>query len=494
MQRDVIGLPTGEQGIQFADSRNDMSGVERRNNLLHGRRNRRMVFHVRLANVAVDHQQQRVTHDHFFSLEMIQDKSENIAKHGNHLSLAMLLPLMTAACAILQIDVIEAYPAQVGDGGNQEMVLGVDQFVTSNQLSRQLASRQPVGRTFGQIIDSRARHARNGNHPLLRHPYSESIRKRYSTVAYRLVDTVIFNFKHKIQQRNNGRNLLLTEHQKHWGVDQWAAYLSSQELPCMPRSKARLLELEAEKGERLAACDLADIAAADPFLCLRLLREAENHRAQRLGHETTNPLGTVMQLGTDAVHELMLACPETDESNLGLAECEARAHLASRLALRWGAARADISPDEVAMAALLSEIGELLLWSFAEELPLAALEALHSGRSPRSLQAQVDTCGFRFKDLTLKCALIWHLPSLLTQLIRGIDNTRANLSRLCVDTARHISSGPDDPALPADIAAAKNLIPGVSLEWLAEQLPGLDEEHVAAIALKAADLLDPTHH
>ena len=287
---------------------------------------------------------------------------------------------------------------------------------------------------------------------------------------------------------------MLTEHQKHWGVDQWAAYLSSQQLPCMPRSKARLLELEGEKGERLAACDLADIAAADPFLCLRLLREAENHRAQRLGHETTNPLGTVMQLGTDAVHKLMLDCPETDESNHGLAECEARAHLASRLALHWGAARADISPDEVAMAALLSEIGELLLWSFAKELPLAALAALHSGRSPRSLQAQVDTCGFRFKDMTLKCALIWHLPPLLTQLIRGIDNTRANLSRLCVDTARHIGSGPDDPALPADIAAAKQLIPGASLEWLTEQLPGLDEDHVAAIALKAADLLDPIHH
>jgi len=287
---------------------------------------------------------------------------------------------------------------------------------------------------------------------------------------------------------------VITEHQKRWGVDQWAAYLSSLELPCMPRSKAQLLALETERGERLAARDLADIAGADPFLCLRLLREAESHRAQRLGHETTNPLGTVMQLGTDAVHKLILECPETNELNPGLAECEARAHIASRLALRWGSARADISPDEIAMAALLSEIGELLLWSFAEELPLTALEALHSGLSPRSLQAQVDTCGFRFKDLTLKCALIWHLPPLLTQLIRGIDNTRANLSRLCVDTARHISSGPDDPALPADIAAAKNIIPGASLEWLTEQLPGLDEEQVAAIALRAADLLDTPNH
>ena len=287
---------------------------------------------------------------------------------------------------------------------------------------------------------------------------------------------------------------MLSENQKRWGVDQWAAFLSNRELPCMPRSKALLLELENTQGERLAARDLADIAAADPFLCLRLLREAEGHRVQRLGHETTTPLAAVMQLGTDTFHKLLLNCPETDESLPALAECEARSHLASRLALRWGGARADVSPDEIAMAALLSEIGELLLWSFAPDLPQNALAALHSGHSARSVQAQVDTCGFRFKDLTLKCAGIWHLPSLLTQLIRGIDNTRANLSRLCVDTARHLlSEGGDSPALPSDIAEAKHIIPGASLEWLTEQLPGIDADQAARIATKAADLLDPSH-
>jgi HD-like signal output (HDOD) protein len=287
---------------------------------------------------------------------------------------------------------------------------------------------------------------------------------------------------------------LLTENQKRWGVDQWAAFLSNRDLPCMPRSKSRLLELEAERGEQLSARDLADIAAADPFLCLRLLREAEEHRVQRLGHETTTPLTAIMQLGTDTVHQLLLNCPETDETNAGLAECEARSHLASRLALRWGSARADVSPDEVAMAALLAEIGELLLWSVAPELPLNAVAALRSGRSPRSLQAQVDTCGFRFKDLTLKCATIWHLPSLLTQLIRGIDNTRANLSRLCVDTARHLlTEGGTSPALPSDIAEAGQIIPGASLAWLTEQLPGLEETHITGIVTKAEDLLNPTH-
>jgi len=261
----------------------------------------------------------------------------------------------------------------------------------------------------------------------------------------------------------------------------------------MARSKARLQELEETLGDDLSARDLADIAGADPFLCLRLLRESEALRIQRLGHETGSPLAAVMQLGINTFRRLLAACPETDETNTGLTACEARSHLASRIALRWGTARTEISSDEIAMAGLLSEMGELLLWSFAPELPLAALAALHSGRSSRSVQAQVDTCGFRFKDLTLKCATIWNLPPLLPQLIRGIDNNRANLSRLCVDTARHLAGGgPGDPALPSDIAEAKHLIPNASLNWLAEQLPGLDEEQAALIAAKAAELLAPS--
>lgn len=282
---------------------------------------------------------------------------------------------------------------------------------------------------------------------------------------------------------------MLTQFQKQWGVDQWAAYLSNHDLPCMPRSKVLLHELESSLGEQLAARDLADIAAADPFLCLRLLREAENNRVQRLGHETTTPLAAVMQLGTDTFHELMLNSPETDESNAGLAACEARCHMASRLALRWGIARADVSPDEIAMAALLSEMGELLLWCFSPELPQAALDALNSGRAQRSIQAQMDICGFRFKDLTLKLAAIWHLPALLPQLIRGIDNTRANLSRLCIDTARHLASnGAENPALPSDLAEARHLIPGASLEWLAEQLPDINAEEAALLAEKASEV------
>lgn len=288
---------------------------------------------------------------------------------------------------------------------------------------------------------------------------------------------------------------MLSEHQRRWGVDQWAAFLSARDLPCMSRSKAQLKELLETRGEHLSALELSGIAAADPFLCLRLLREAEKKRTERLGHETTTPLAAVMQLGTDGFRRLLLNSPEVDQGNTGLVAAEERSHLASQLAFRWCSARADLAPDEVAMAALLSEIGELLLWSFAPELPRTTEAMVRSGRAARSVQAQVDVWGFRFKDLTLKCASIWHLPALLTQLIRGIDNNRANLSRLCVDTARHLAGGgPEDPALPADIAEAHHLIPGASMAWLTAQLPGVDEEQAATIIAKAGDLLDPAHH
>ena len=257
----------------------------------------------------------------------------------------------------------------------------------------------------------------------------------------------------------------------------------------MLRSKMMLRALEESEGDALSAKELAGLASADPFLCLRLLREAERRRSRRLGRDTTTPLAAVMQLGITAFRELLIDSPETDSASLGLAACEARAVLASQLATLWVSARSDIAPEEVAMATLLAEAGELLLWSFAPELPQAALNALASGDASRSGQAQEITCGFRFHDLTLKCATIWELPRLLFHLIQGADNVRANISRLCVDTARHLALGADNPALPNDLAAAKRLIPQASLTWLASHLVGLDDEQQAAAVLAAGEIL-----
>jgi HD-like signal output (HDOD) protein len=286
---------------------------------------------------------------------------------------------------------------------------------------------------------------------------------------------------------------MLTEHQKHWGVDQWAAYLTNQVVPCMPRSKLMLRALEEVQGDDLSAADLTSLVIGDAFLCLRLLREAEKRRIQRLGHDTTTALGAVMQLGIMTFRNLLLGSPETSEIDPGLQACSSRAVLASQIAQMWGKARADIAPEEVAMAALLAEVGELLLWHFAPELPRAAHAALVSGRASRSAQAQELACGFRFRELSLKCATVWGLPPLLIQLIRGADNVRANLCKLYLDTARHLVAGADNPALPDDLAQAKRLIPSASLEWFAAHMNGLNDARQARVIEQAQWILDQEH-
>ena len=280
---------------------------------------------------------------------------------------------------------------------------------------------------------------------------------------------------------------------RRWGVGQWAAFFETQELPVMPRSKRMLKDLERTKGELLAPKELSEIVLLDPLLCLRLLREAERTKSHRLDNETTTALAAIMQLGIDEFKALLLSSAEIEEANSGLLEVEARATAAAQAAQRWASGRMDLNPEEVAVAALLADAGELLLWVYEPELPQAAKDELLSGRAKRSSDAQIRACGFNFKLLTMRCADLWKLPSLLLQLLRGADSPRANLTRICSNTARHIveSSATSDLALAGDLLEVHKLMPAVSLEWLVQGLVMLADERKAELIAKANELAPP---
>jgi HD-like signal output (HDOD) protein len=263
-----------------------------------------------------------------------------------------------------------------------------------------------------------------------------------------------------------------------WGVGQWAAFFENQKLPVMLRSRQMMTALEEERGELLSPKELSDIVLGDPLLCVCLLRQAEREKSHRLDNETTTALAAIMQLGVDEFRSLLLSSPEIEEGNDCLREVEARATLAAQIALRWAAGRMDLNPEEIAVAALLVDIGELLICAFQPELARAAQEELISGRAHRSSQAQMQTCGFDFKQLTMRCAELWQLPSLVVQLLRGAESTRAQLTRIASNTARHILDGSATAilAITADLAEAHKLMPAVSLEWLIEELVMLPED------------------
>ena len=276
-----------------------------------------------------------------------------------------------------------------------------------------------------------------------------------------------------------------------WGIAQWAAYFEHQALPVMARSKQLLGELEAAEGEQLSPRALADIVLQDPLLCLFLLREAERRKSHRLERETTTVLAAILQLGVDNFRRLLQASPTVDERNVGLMRVENRAYIAAQLALAWSSGRGDLNPEEVALAALLGGVGDLLLWVYAPEIPQKAETLLRSGLASRSAQSQSMACGFTFKDLTLQCAERWKLPALLIQLLRGSASVRAQMTRTCANAARHVldESETSDLALAADLVEAAKLVPGAGIEWLAGGLTMLSAARLqSAVRLAEAQL------
>lgn len=275
---------------------------------------------------------------------------------------------------------------------------------------------------------------------------------------------------------------MLTVFQKNWGVEQWVAFLKDKEIPILPRSRQLLLAGIESQGDAFAPKDMVNLVFGDPFLALKLLRRAEGHRSSTLAHETTTALGAVLQTGFDSIVHTVKTSTLADDTDNGLNDCEFRAVVAATIGRHWAAAHADISAEEIALAALLSESAEMLLWHFAPELPRLALDELASGRATRTTQAQQQACGFTFKQMTLALTEAWQLPHLITLLIRGSETLRAQVARIATDAARHIVADPENPAIPADIVAIQALLPGVSLSHLIAPLP-ISAEY-AAVVLK----------
>jgi HD-like signal output (HDOD) protein len=268
--------------------------------------------------------------------------------------------------------------------------------------------------------------------------------------------------------------------QSWWGATQWAAYLVYQEQPIKQASKIALREMEAASGDTLTGQAYAALMLNDPMLALRLIKAANQRLPHRMARDITTPLGVVMALGTVAFREQVESAPEIDAGNSGFIACEARASLAAHIAHAWGTLHYDMDAAELAMAALLANAGELEMWAIAPDLPQKALEELQSGRATRSDEAQRQACGFVFLDITLLLIETWNLPQLIRQLIRGDEGLRAQMARLAVNTARHLSNGIDDPALPDDMREAAKLTGG-TLSQVVAVLPDISLEEKAAL-------------
>jgi HD-like signal output (HDOD) protein len=261
------------------------------------------------------------------------------------------------------------------------------------------------------------------------------------------------------------------------GIADWAKFLGEREIPVL-RQTARALTEAQEHIDRITARSIANIVLRDPMMTARVLRYTIRHRSKRQLQEISTVEHAVMMLGVepffhhfaqfDVIEDSLQAHPQ---ALLGLLHVIRRAQRTARYAADWALWRCDLNSEEVAVAAILHDLAEVLMLCFAPRQALEILALQDANPTIRSAIAEKAVLGFSLNELQAALCKSWELPELLLSLMDDAQSSRPRVKnvKLAVDLARHSVNGWDDPALVEDFAAIAKLM-NIDHETLMQRL------------------------
>lgn len=271
------------------------------------------------------------------------------------------------------------------------------------------------------------------------------------------------------------------------GVGPWVDHFKTIEVPVLRHTAHQLDELRAT-AETINTRKLATIIAHDPLMTLRLFQTMQARRTKSQSADITTIERSLVMIGTENFYNSIQNPPIVEQqmkgypkAMLGLLKVIARSRVASQWARDWALLRQNVSFDEIAMAALLHDLVEILMWCFAPNLAIRAKERLASEPGRRSSQIQLEVFGASLDEIAVELIAHWGLPSLLCSLLNPADAETANVRnvKLAVDLARHSANGWNDPALPDDYRAIETLL-HIGHSNLLERIGAPDEQVQAA--------------
>ncbi len=241
-------------------------------------------------------------------------------------------------------------------------------------------------------------------------------------------------------------------------IDAWVLLFSNNSMPILRVTKRRLDDLRAHIDD-VDARDLARVIVQDPMMTARVFAFTHSIGSRSLQREITTVASAVMMMGIEPFFNTFndlttiegMLKGEDKHALLGVLQIIRRAQRAADYAQEWAIWRNDVNMEEVRIAALLHDLAELLVWTFAPSLGLEIHAQQLAHPDLRSCDAQRNTLGMTFQEIQEALCRTWHLPELLQNLINeNSTNLRERNVSLAVRLARHSAHGWDNPALPDD--------------------------------------------
>lgn len=271
------------------------------------------------------------------------------------------------------------------------------------------------------------------------------------------------------------------------GAALWVDHFKSIEVPVLRHTVHQLEELR-ETADTINTRKLASIIEHDPLMTLRVFQYMQAHRSSSQSADITTVERSLVMIGTHNFYNSIQDPPIVEhqlkgypKAMLGLLKVIARARTASVWARDWALFRQNVSFDEIAMAALLHDLVEMLMWCLAPNLAVRARERLTHEPGRRTAQIQQEVFGASLDDIAVELITHWGLPPLLCSLLNPEDAETGNVRNviLAVDLARHSANGWNDAALPDDYHAIETLL-HIGHSNLLERIGAPEEQILAA--------------
>ena len=265
---------------------------------------------------------------------------------------------------------------------------------------------------------------------------------------------------------------------------EWVERIREEEMPALGATVALVQSItddETASTDRLARVILQDAAMTAKVL---KLANSAFYNPSRLNISTISR--AIIVLGFNVVAEMAVGIRLVDALLSGgvrqrVVEEMARSFHAAVLARSIATIRRDPRSEEMFIAALLSNVGEMAFWSFGGEAAQQLDEALGKGElDPEA--AQVAVVGFRLRQLSVGLAREWKLGPLLQSVLEERRPGPPEVSiRYALRVAAETRKGWESPASVELVAKLADFV-GIPVEQMTAQLVSCTEEAVGIAA------------
>lgn len=198
-------------------------------------------------------------------------------------------------------------------------------------------------------------------------------------------------------------------------LESWVHRISEQDIPIFKHTVSAIAEVTQDDDS--SASELAKVILQDASLTARILKIANSIAYNPSGVPINTISRAVFFIGFNTVRTISLSLAIID----ALLKNRTREHVLDIMARSLHAAvqsrsfseqRGDDSPEEVFIATLLYNLGEMAFWCVAGKEGDSILQTMEQ-KNCDAETAQREVLGFTFKELTIGLTQDWHLGDLL---------------------------------------------------------------------------------